>query len=57
MRLVLVFILDTNDQTNNESLPKFVEKDNAASSVKTANASSSINVENRSACCTCGSLV
>ena len=36
MRLVLVFILETNNQTNNECLPKFVQTDNAPSSMKTA---------------------
>ena len=37
MRLVPVFTLETNNQTNNECLPKFVQTDNASSSVKTAN--------------------
>ena len=37
MRLVPVFILETNNQTNNECLPKFVQTDNASSSIKTAN--------------------
>ena len=37
MRLVPGFILETNNQTNNECLPKFVQTDNASSSVKTAN--------------------
>ena len=32
-----VFTLETNDQTNNECLPKFVPTDNACSRVKTAN--------------------
>ena len=36
MRLVLVFILETNNQANNECLPKFVQTDNASSSIKTA---------------------
>ena len=37
MRLVPVFTLETNNQTNNECLPKFVQTDNASSSIKTAN--------------------
>ena len=36
MRLVPVFTLETNNQTNNECLPKFVQTHNASSSVKTA---------------------
>ena len=36
MRLVLVFILETNNQTNNECLPKFVQTDNASSNIKTS---------------------
>ena len=36
MRLVPVFILEKNNQTNNKCLPKFVQTDNASSSVKTA---------------------
>ena len=36
MRLVPVFILETNNQTNNKYLPKFVQTDNASSSIKTA---------------------
>ena len=36
MRLVPVFTLETNNQTNNECLPKFVQTDNASSSIKTA---------------------
>ena len=36
MCLVPVFILETHNQTNNECLPKFVQTDNASSSVKTA---------------------
>ena len=36
MRLVPVFILETNNQTNNKCLPKFVQTDNASSSIKTA---------------------
>ena len=34
LRPVPVFKLETNNQTNNECLPKFVEKDNASSSIK-----------------------
>ena len=37
MRLVPVFTLKTNNQTNNECLPKFVQTHNASSSIKTAN--------------------
>ena len=37
MRLVPVFILETNNQTNNKCLSKFVQTDNASSSIKTAN--------------------
>ena len=37
MRLVPVFILETNNQTNNKCLPKFVQTDNASSSIKTTN--------------------
>ena len=36
MRLVPVFTLEKNNQTNNECLPKFVQMDNASSSIKTA---------------------
>ena len=36
MRLVPVFTLETNNLTNNECLPKFVQTDNASSSIKTA---------------------
>ena len=36
MRLVPVFILETNNQTNNECLSKFVQTDNASSSINTA---------------------
>ena len=36
MRLVPVFTLETNNQTNNECLPKFVQTDNASSSIKNA---------------------
>ena len=36
MRLVPVFTLKTNNQTNNECLPKFVQTHNASSSIKTA---------------------
>ena len=39
MRLVPVFTLETNNQTNNECLPKFVQTHNASSSIKTANIS------------------
>ena len=37
IRLVPVFILETNNQTNNKCLPKFVQTDNASSSIKTGN--------------------
>ena len=37
MRLVPVFTLMVNNQTNDESLPKFVQTHNASSSIKTAN--------------------
>ena len=37
IRLVPVFTLETNNQTNNECLPKFVQTHNASSSIKTAN--------------------
>ena len=37
MRLVPVFILETNNQMSNNCLPKFVQTDNASSSIKTAN--------------------
>ena len=37
MRLVPVFTLETNNQTNNECLPKFDQTDYASSSIKTAN--------------------
>ena len=37
MGLVPVFILETHNQMNNECLPKFVQTDNASSSIKTAN--------------------
>ena len=36
-RLVPVFTLETNNQTNNEGLPEFVQTDNASCSIKTAN--------------------
>ena len=36
MRLMPVFTLETNNQTNNECLPKFVQTHNASSSIKTA---------------------
>ena len=35
MRLVPVFTLETNNQTNNECLPKFVQTDNTSCSIKT----------------------
>ena len=37
MRLVPVFTLETNNQTNNECLAKFIQMHNASSSIKTAN--------------------
>ena len=37
MCLVPVFILETYNPMNNECLPKFVQTDNAFSSIKTAN--------------------
>jgi len=37
MRLVPVFTPETNNQTNNECLAKFVQMHNASSSIKTAN--------------------
>ena len=36
MRLVPVFMLETNNQTRNKYLPKFVQTDDASSSIKTA---------------------
>ena len=39
MRLVPVFILETHNASNNKCLPKFVQTDNASSSIKTANVS------------------
>ena len=36
VRLLPVFTLETNNQTNNECLPKFVQTHNASSSIKTA---------------------
>ena len=36
MRLVPYFTLETNNQTNNECLPEFVQTDYASSSIKTA---------------------
>ena len=36
MRLVPVFTLDTNNRTNNECLPKFVQTHNASSRIKAA---------------------
>ena len=38
MCLVTVFIIATDNQTNNECLPKFAHTDNASSSIKTTNA-------------------
>ena len=38
MGLVPVFTLETNNQTNNECLPKCVQTHNASSSIKTVNA-------------------
>ena len=37
MRLVPVFTLETNNQTNNECLPKFVQTDYSSPSIKMAN--------------------
>ena len=37
MRLVPVFIPETNNQTNNKCLPKFVQTDKASPSIKTSN--------------------
>ena len=37
MRLVPVFTLETNNQTDNEFLPMFVQTHNASSSIKTPN--------------------
>ena len=37
MCLLPVFTLETNNQTNNECLPKFIQTDYASSSIKTAN--------------------
>ena len=36
VRVVPVFTLETNNQTHNECLPKFVQTDNASSGIKTA---------------------
>ena len=36
IHIVPVFILETNNQTNNKCLPKFAQIDNASSSMKTA---------------------
>ena len=36
MRLVPVFTLETHNASNNKCLPKFVQTDNASSSIKTA---------------------
>ena len=41
MRLMPVFMPETNNQTNNKCLPKFVHTDNVSSSIKTANDSDS----------------
>ena len=38
MRLVSVVTVETHKQTSNKWLPKFVQADNASSSIKTANA-------------------
>ena len=37
MRLVPVFTLETNNQMNKECLPKFAQRHNASSSIKTVN--------------------
>ena len=37
VRLVPVFTLETHNRTNYKCLPKFVQTDNASSSIKTAN--------------------
>ena len=37
MGLVPVFIVQTNNQTNNKCLPKFVQTDNASFGMKAAN--------------------
>ena len=37
MRPTTVFILGTHDKTSNKCSPKFVQTDNASSSIKTAN--------------------
>ena len=44
MRLEPVFILETHNQMNYKRLPKFVQTDNASSSIKTAIPSSVIPV-------------
>ena len=36
MHLVPIFLQETNNQMNNECLPKFVKMDNAVSSITTA---------------------
>ena len=36
MRLALIFILETHNQTNYKYRPKFVQMDNASSGIKTA---------------------
>ena len=45
MHLVPVFILETHNQTNNKCLPKFVQTDNAFSSIKAANVLPRTNAE------------
>ena len=47
VRLVPAFTLESHNQTNNKCLPKFVQTDNASSSIKTASASSSIKTANQ----------
>ena len=47
MRLVPVFILETHNASDNKCLPKFVQTDNASSSIKTATErSSNMNTHN-----------
>ena len=57
MRLVPVFTLETNNQTNNECLPKFVQTDNASSSIKTANIIISLLVKYMEKSCTFSNVV
>ena len=45
MRLVPVFILETNNQANSKYLLKFVQTDNASSGIKTANVILNISTE------------